>query len=230
MQSDNSGCGEASIENNGSRTMQGEALETGMDSRKSLELISEMIRKSQEDMKHGSMRPFFIWGYTTIGVSLLVWLLLRLTGNPAMLWFWWLIPVIGWTLTMIMNKKDPRAHVKSYVGKCVGSVWLVMCAACVVMVLSLNLFLPGTTHYFAGKSVFVPILFIVCLTMGCGTAMTGLMINSKVLSISGFIGLVGSMAFMYLHGLTSILAFAGAFAIMMVIPAHIQAAIYRHSK
>lgn len=210
--------------------MQGEALNSSLDGRKSLELITEMIRKSQEDMKHGSMRPFFIWGYTTIGVSLLVWLLLKLTGNPAMQWFWWLIPVIGMTLTLIMNRKDPDGHVKSYVGKCVSIVWLVMCTACIVMVLSLNLVVQGSSHFFAGKSVFVPILFIVCLTMGCGTAMTGLMINSKVLSISGFIGLVGSMAFMYLHGLTSILAFAVAFAIMMVIPAHIQAAIYRHSK
>jgi len=210
--------------------MQSEALETGMDSRKSLELISEMIHKSQENLKHGSMRPFFIWGYTTIGVSLLVWLLLKLTGNPAMQWFWWLIPVIGMALTLVIDKKYSKEHLKSYVGKCVSIVWLVMCAACVVMVLSLNLAPSGTSHFFAGKSVFVPILFIVCFTMGCGTAMTGLMINSKVLSISGFIGLAGSIAFMYLHGLTSILAFAGAFAIMMVIPAHIQAAIYRHSK
>ena len=52
-----------------------------LNEKESLELIAQMIQNTKSRMTRNSGAPFLIWGYTTIIVSLLVWFLLKETGN-----------------------------------------------------------------------------------------------------------------------------------------------------
>jgi uncharacterized membrane protein (DUF106 family) len=56
---------------------------------KSLQLISEAISKSRRDFEKNSGTPMIIWGITLMVFSLIIWLILRTTGNP--LWNLWLL-------------------------------------------------------------------------------------------------------------------------------------------
>lgn len=49
---------------------------------KSLQLISEAISKSRRDFEKNSGTPMIIWGITLMVFSLIIWLILRTTGNP----------------------------------------------------------------------------------------------------------------------------------------------------
>ena len=59
-----------------------------LNEKESLELIAQMIQNTKSRMTRNSGAPFLIWGYTTIIVSLLVWFLLKETGNYHWQWLW----------------------------------------------------------------------------------------------------------------------------------------------
>ncbi len=62
-----------------------------LNEKESLELIAQMIQNTKSRMTRNSGAPFLIWGYTTIIVSLLVWFLLKETGNYHWQWLWFLL-------------------------------------------------------------------------------------------------------------------------------------------
>lgn len=66
----------------------------------------------------------------------------------------------------------------------------------------------------------LPVLFIILLIMGMGTALTGLIVNMKVVTIGGILGALSSLGCLFIHGFDQILLFALAFILMMVIPGH----------
>ena len=88
--------------------------EKRLDAAESLELIGRMIRNTRQRLERHSGRPFLIWGYTTVGVSLLNYAL-NLTGaDPNWSLSWFLIPVLGYTLMRLFPEKrptDPRTEI-----------------------------------------------------------------------------------------------------------------------
>lgn len=62
--------------------------------------------------------------------------------------------------------------------------------------------------------------FVILLMMGMGTALTGLIIKMKVVTVCGVVGALASVGCIYVHGFDQILVFASAFVFMMVIPGH----------
>ena len=55
----------------------------------SLELISQMLKQTRQNLEVGSGNIFLYYGYAALTISLLVFVLIFLTGNPvwAALWF-----------------------------------------------------------------------------------------------------------------------------------------------
>lgn len=98
--------------------------EKRLDAAESLELIGRMIRNTRQRLERHSGRPFLIWGYTTVGVSLLNYAL-NLTGaDPNWSLSWFLIPVLGYTLMRLFPEKrptDPRTEID----RIVHMLWLV---------------------------------------------------------------------------------------------------------
>lgn len=179
----------------------------------SLDLITRMINDTRRNFndKGGSM--FLIWGYTTIAVTIGVYILFRATRSGDAMWAWWALPLIGGILTWLHYRKYKRP-VQSHLDKMVNSVWLVFTSACMACVL----FTFGA--YAAGNGPYFSILFVISLLIGVTTAITGFMIKFTPVTIGGFAGIVLSFLILVFNR-EQFFIFAGIFFIAQVIPGHI---------
>ena len=178
-----------------------------LNEKESLELIAQMIQNTRYRKVKNAGVPFLIWGYTTIIVSLLVWFVLKETGDYSWQCLWFLLPAIAYPLTVRFSFRRQNV-VKTYIDRMVGYVW---------MVFGMAGFLISCVFIFFRN---LPILFIVLLMMGMGTVLTGLIIKMRVVTVCGSLGALASLGCLYVDGLDRILVFASAFVFMMVVPGH----------
>ena len=188
----------------------------------SLELITSMIQDSRARLARNSGTPFLIWGYTTVAISILNYVLFQC--DVRIWWLWWLIPIIGWIGMTIWGKRDNGA--KNYIDRVISIIWS-------VIGISFLWIMFAFIYYHA------PILFLVILMAGMGTTMTGFVIRDRVTKIGGIVAMASSMLFPLKHWLmiryvdidnaallsewhcADCLLFAAIFLFMMVIPGHI---------
>lgn len=182
--------------------------ERQLNENESLELISRMIRNTQQNLEKESGIPFLVWGYITVFVSLSVWMILSKTDDYLWHLLWFLIPAIGWPLMHFLIRKKEK-EVKTYVDKVISYVWISFGIAAL---------LTSITAIFFWK---IPVLFIILLLISTGTVITGMIIRFKIIITVGFIGMLLSFICLFVPGLNQILIFAGAFLVMMIIPGHI---------
>lgn len=85
--------------------------ERKLDAQESIELITRMIRNTRRRLEHNAGRPFLVWGYTTVAISLFNYLM-RINGaDPEWSLSWFLIPVLGVVLMRLFPAKkstEPR--------------------------------------------------------------------------------------------------------------------------
>ena len=134
--------------------------ERKLNEKESLELITRMIQNTKDRMAENSGTPFLLWGYVTVIISLLVWFLLKETGNNNWQFLWFLLPVIAFPATLWSQRKA-RKMLKTYIDRVVDYVWTVF---------GLGAFLVSCTAIFVWK---IPILFVILLMMGVGTQALG---------------------------------------------------------
>ncbi|MCF8360230.1 MAG: hypothetical protein K9H26_15860 [Prolixibacteraceae bacterium] len=183
--------------------------EKTMSEKESLELISSMIKKTQQNLENSNGRPFLIWGYTTVFVSLLVYFVVSKTNNYHYHLLWFLIPLIGITLMMLTRKKrDKKQHVVTFLAQAILKVWTVVGIAAMLVAVG---------SFFAN----IPILGIMLLLMGMGTMITGLLIRFNLIVISGIIGMLFSALPFVVQQMEQILIFGAIFLLIMVIPGHV---------
>lgn len=201
--------------------------EKQLDARESLELITRMIRNTRRRLERNSERPFLVWGYTTVAVSLLNYALNIAGADPAWSLTWFLIPLLGVVLMRLFPTRkstEPRTEID----RIVNALWLV-CSLALIPIFILALF-----H---GHSYRPSLFALITLVMSIGTASTGLIVRSKVYTVAGLLGMAGTavlalwdfmlarlagsqeMDSTMLHN--EILIFAAIFVVMMVIPGHI---------
>ena len=210
--------------------------EKQLDAQQSLELITRMIRSTRQRLERHSGRPFLIWGYTTVAVSLLNYALNIAGADPAWSLTWFLIPVIGCLLMRLFPEKkssEPRTEID----RIIHSLWRV-CSLTLIPIFLFS-FLHGWSYR--------PSLFaLITLVMSIGSTATGLIVRSKIYTVAGLLGMVGTAAIAlwdyYLKQLpdpalidsrmlnNEILIFAAIFVVMMVIPGHIINYRTRHEK
>lgn len=84
--------------------------ERKLDAQESIELITRMIRNTRRRLEHNAGRPFLIWGYTTVAISLFNYLM-RINGaDHEWSLSWFLIPVLGVVLMRLFpREKEHRA-------------------------------------------------------------------------------------------------------------------------
>ncbi len=188
----------------------------------SLELITSMIQDSRARLARNSGTPFLIWGYTTVAISILNYVLFQY--DIKCWWLWWLIPIIGWIGMMIWGKRDNGA--RNYIDRVISIIWSVLGVSFIWIMFAF-------VYYHA------PILFLVILMAGMGTTMTGFIVRDKTTKICGIVAMASSMLFPLKHWLmirfvdlndialqaewriADCLLFAAIFLFMMVIPGHI---------
>ena len=184
--------------------------EKRLDAAESLALIGRMIENTRNDMERNAGRPFLVWGYVTLLTTLLVWGTVVQTGEPRWNLLWLLIPLLGGTLTYFTRGKRTEGRVHTFVDRVLGSVWLV--AGLTASFLSLvALFTP----------IRLPILFVILLTMGMGTAATGLLLRFRPAACCGAAAILLAPGMLIVHNDWQPALFAAGFLAMMIVPGHI---------
>lgn len=182
--------------------------EKKMDAAESLELIRSMIEKTRTQVERSIGRPFLFMGYLTAAVSLAVWYGIRTTGSCGFNFLWFLIPLAGITAGAIDYRRQQRSAVTG-INRILRCVWIVF----------------GVTGFVQSvMPIFLPlsVLYIIILMMGMGTALTGMIVQSRILTVSGFLSaLLLAPLCLSVEGIDRILAFAAAFAVMMILPGHL---------
>lgn len=181
-----------------------------MNEEASLELISQMIRNTRRKLEDGNGISFLVWGYTTFVISLAVYFSIKTTGDYHYNFLWFLTPVLGSIGMSIFkrNKTKHGGHAMNFIDRTIRNIW---------MVIGIAAFLTSVGAFFAR----FPILSVMLLLLGIGTALTGLTIKFKLVVISGFVGMLSCVVPFFIKGYEQILVFGVICLIMMVIPGHI---------
>ena len=210
------------------------------DEKRSIEVISQMIAETSNDIDRESGKYFLLWGYTTSIVALFEYFMRVFYPEERLyLWVWFLIPIFGSLGTLWLNIRNKRVtkRPKSYLDRSISAVWQVFGLA-------------YGMAYVAALVYQTSLLFLTVVLMGMATVITGKICRHKVLTIAGKAGIVLSLLFPAQHLLfqtygialrdsmmgqmeflflmySEIAIFATIFIIMMIIPGHI---LYKRAK
>lgn len=184
--------------------------ERNLNEKESLELISQMIRNTQQRFQRDHVAPLLVNGYVTVVLSVIIWVLLKETQNGIWNLLWLTIPIFGFSGLKIFFKNRTK-NVRTYIDQSLDYIWWVLGA---IMVSSglLTFFL----HVF-------PILFLIILLIGVGITLTGLITKLKILTYAGILNILSSVLFLFpvVKGIDQVLMFGAVFFFFMVIPGHI---------
>ena len=192
--------------------------------KESLELISAMIARTKERYMLGDGNIMLLWGYLTVAVSVTIWILLAVTHNPVWNWLWFLIWVIGGTVTPVMaRRKQQKFGVRTYSDKLSSRIWSAVgysAIASTFFCLGFMLFkgIDAWPMMFAFALVIVPFAEIV----------QGVVLDEKALMTGGALGLLAGIFTLCciagrvpLYVIWFMPVFIAAFTCMMIIPGHI---------
>lgn len=194
----------------GSTTADNTAADRPLNAAENIALVGRMIDNTRSRMVRNAGRPFLIWGYATVVTTLAVWAAYALFPGRNWYYLWLLLPVFGTALSLLTMPKADGGRVYTFIDRVIGQVWLVM----------------GLTAWFVSLlSVFgdmpVPILFVILLMMGMGTAITGLVIRFIPAAVGGAAAIVLAPVSLAATGYWVPALFIAGFAAMMIVPGHI---------
>lgn len=189
----------------------------------SLEIITRMITCTKQRYI-GDGNIMLMWGYLTVTITILVWVLLSATHHPAWNWLWFLIWIIGGTATPIMARKEQvKRGVKSYSDRITSQIWSVVGAMAIVATAAcLGFLLIG------GKDCWSMMFAYALLIVPFGEIVQGVVLKENSLRAGGIAGMIiGIFTVCCIAGGVILYAnwylpiFMTAFIVMFIIPGHI---------
>ena len=132
----------------------------------SLQIISEAIAKSRRDFEKNSGTPMIIWGVVVLVFSFIVWIPLRMSGNPLWNFLWFAVPVVGVIVSRFRLKRPEIKGARNFINETMGQVWIGYGIFATVIALVLAFVAPqhiGT---------------IILSLLGYGTFMTGMLLST----------------------------------------------------
>jgi len=178
-----------------------------LNEKESLELISKMIRNTQQKLESEQGRPLLIFGYITVIISVSVYVLLKTTNSYYSNLLWFTIPLLGGLFMFILRKRKTK-YVKTFIDGIVNIVWSTI--GVVTILLSFTSFFLSLNY-----------LALMLLLLGIATTLTGLIVRFKPIIFCGIIGTLSCILPFVFNGYEKVLIFTVAIFIMMVIPGHI---------
>lgn len=186
----------------------------------SLELISQMLKQTRQNLEVGSGNIFLYYGYAALAISLLVFVLIFLTGNPVWAALWFVMFIVSFVIQRKAEKNKP--HVVTYMDKAISNTWSVLSVLFLLTVLAIV-----ALGWYMGHFEFVLMLPLSLLYAGIGSSITGVIINMRALIYTPLVAfivgvymlvelLAGSEPTAYWH-----LYFGMSFVLMMIIPGHL---------
>ncbi len=188
--------------------------------KESLELISQMISQSRNNMEVGSGNIMLYYGYPALILSLAVYLLRHLTHNVAWgaLWFLMFLPFV---LVYLAKRKSPPRAV-THVDKAIGNTWRIIGSLFLLSTIVIVAVSP-----FTGTCYFVLMLPLSLLYASIGISITGIMADFKLMAYAPLAGFATSncmLAVLINNGALANwwnLLFGFSFLVMMIIPGHV---------
>lgn len=189
----------------------------------SIELITSMINRTKERYI-GSGNIMLLWGYLIVAVTVLVWVLVATTGNPAWNWLWFAIPIVGGIATPLMARKEKlRRGVTTYSDMITGRLWTIFGLSEII----LTLFCLVAALCFA-VDCWAAMLVYSFIVAAFAEIVQGIVVKEKSLVTGGGIGLfLGMLTLCCVVGRVTLNAdwflplFMLGFVCMMIIPGHI---------
>ena len=174
---------------------------------KSLQIINEAIEKSRKDFEKNSGSPMIIWGSVVLIFSIVILLLLKMTGNLSWNFLWFGIPVLGWPLSSLLLKGKCKNGGKSFISNTIGQVWITYGIFATVLSVVFAFMAPQFTGY------------ITAVLLGFSAVMTGLILKNGYITAGGFItGLGCTVALFFSNNEIIPLFFAIASILNLIIP------------
>jgi hypothetical protein len=186
----------------------------------SMELISRMIRNAQKNLQSQGGTLFLIWGYVSLFATLTVLILLLLGQEAWCMWLWWLVPLVGYPLSINFLSKQKKIA-KTMIDRIITTIWSIVGVSC-MFVAAIGM-LGNYEHY---------ILFIECLLLNIAVTLTGFVIQFKPVWIGGMLGFAATYSLPFLmgeHWMWQLAIFAFCILVTMVIPGHFMNHIEKNS-
>lgn len=192
--------------------------------KESLEVITSMIAQTKHRLHIGDGNLFLLWGYTTVFVGMLVWVLMLIVKHPAVNWLWFLIWLIGGIGTaVILKKQKTETEVKYYTDKLSSNIWSIVGWCGILMTLSCLSF-----QLYGGKDCWNIMFMFALLIIGILENVQGVIIQEKALVYCGWSGIIAGIITMCcisaqipLYVNWYLPFFLVAYACMTIIPGHI---------
>lgn len=191
--------------------------------KESLDVITSMIARTKERYV-GNGNILLMWGYLTMAVAIIVWIMLAVTHKGSWNWLWFAIPLVGCPATCIMARRDNRGRgAITYSDKITSSLWTIFGVSEIVLTLiCLGFALIGGVWCWSAMLV-----YSLLLAPGAEIAQ-GLIIKEKCLIAGGMVGMaIGLVTLCCTVGGIPLMInwymplFIIAFGAMYVIPGHI---------
>ncbi|MDH6305335.1 cation transport ATPase [Parabacteroides sp. PF5-5] len=175
--------------------------------KESLELISQMIRNTQNKLAENSGRPFLLFGYLSVAFAIVIWCLIHATADWRWGYLWFVLPAIAWPIVArIYNRMRNKT---TYIDRVVKYIWILMGITIIIAC--------GFTLIFHDMES----LFFTSLLLGMCTALTGLVVKIKPVVIAGAIAMALSPVVLWMQGENRLLLLSLVFVLVFVIPGHI---------
>ncbi len=191
--------------------------------KESLEVITLMIARTKQSYI-GDGNILLMWGYLTVAVTALIWILLITTHSAVWNWLWFLIWIIGGTATPIMVKRQQAKNgVKNYSDTITSRIW----ATVVFSVIASTLMCLGFL-LIAGIDSWSMMIAVALIIVPFAEIAQGIVIKEKSLMAGGAVGLIlgifctcciAGHIMLYVSWFMPL--FIAAFTAMMIVPGHI---------
>lgn len=196
--------------------------EKKLNEKESLELIAQMITNTRSRMQTGNGNVYLLWGYTSVAVAILIYIIGFFSTHPSWNFLWFLIWIIGGTLTGRVLKDEKKAP-KGYTDKITEGLWCIVgYCAIVATVLCLYFMLAKGADCWSLMMVFG--LFVI----GFASSMQGVILKEQSLMVGGGIGMLFGafitcclIAGIPLENSWTTPLFILTFICMMIVPGHI---------
>ena len=196
--------------------------ERKLNEKESLELITQMITKTRNRMQTSNGNVYLLWGYTSVAIAILIYTIGFFSTHPGWNFLWFLIWIIGGTLTGHILKDD-RKSPKGYTDKITEGLWSIV-GYCAIAFTALCLYFM-LAH---GNDCWSLMLVFGLFVIGFAGAVQGVILKEKSLTIGGGIGMFSGALVMccIIAGIPLLNTwftplFIGSFVCMMIIPGHI---------
>lgn len=161
----------------------------------SLNLISNMIKQTNNHMALGAGNTFIAWGVILVVVSITANTAVAMTHNGLWMWLYMAILVIGlpveWWIKRSAKQKN-GGHVKTYIEDSIEKVWKCVGA----MLIAYPAILLYRFYFNPDYHIWLAMFFIGMLLPAIGSYITGVMIKSKVIEFVSIFGCVGALFFL----------------------------------